>query len=173
MPSGSRPVTCMRRVRARCRPCPKSKMLRIEWTPSGWLEPARQTAAQASRLGDRKIHSLDRCNTGNEQRTRKANCTKGHPNRARSKNNPDGKRNDPKTDWPKYSKDRASEGKNYLGGLAAISDKVRNILGMAPGIRDKRVSAILASIVKSEGLSYWGLVKHFQKHPEDLKRCEL
>ena len=30
------------------------------------------------------------------------------------------------------------------------------------------------SIVKSEeGLSYWGLVKHFDKHPGDLERCEL
>ena len=24
-----------------------------------------------------------------------------------------------------------------------------------------------------EGLSYWGLVNHFDKHPGDLKRCEL
>ena len=32
----------------------------------------------------------------------------------------------------------------------------------------------MVSIVKSEeDLSYWGLVKRFQKHPEDLKRCEL
>lgn len=39
---------------------------------------------------------------------------------------------------------------------------------------DWRVSAILVSIVKSEeGVSYWGLVKHFDKHPGDLKWCEL
>ena len=104
----------------------------------------------------------------------KSTARKGNPNRARSKNNPNGKRNDPKTDWPEYNKGRASEGKNYLEGLVAIADKVRDILGIAPGIRDKRVSAILVSIVKSEeDLSYWGLVKHFQKHPEDLTRCGL
>ena len=29
-------------------------------------------------------------------------------------------------------------------------------------------------IVKSEeGVSYWGLVKHFDKHADDLKRCKL
>ena len=32
-----------------------------------------------------------------------------NPNRARSKNNPDGKWNDPKTDWSEYNKDRRSE----------------------------------------------------------------
>ena len=96
------------------------------------------------------------------------------PNRARSKNNPNGKRNDPKIDWPKYNKGRASEGANCLNGLANVADKVRDIMGIAPGIRDTRVSAILVAIVKSEeDLSYWDLVKHFQKHPEDLKRCEL
>ena len=31
----------------------------------------------------------------------------------------------------------------------------------------------MADLVKSEKLSYWGLVKHFDKHPEDLERCEL
>lgn len=30
------------------------------------------------------------------------------------------------------------------------------------------------SIVKSEeGVSYWGLVKHFDKHSGDLRQCEL
>ena len=46
---------------------------------------------------------------------RKGNC---NPNRARSKNNPDGQRNDPKIDWPKYNKGRAFEGESYLNGLA-------------------------------------------------------
>ena len=33
---------------------------------------------------------------------------------------------------------------------------------------------MLVALVKSEeGLSYWGLVKHFDKHPGDPKRCEL
>ena len=41
-----------------------------------------------------------------------------NPNRARSKNNPNGKRNDQKIDWPEYNKGRASEGANYLNGLA-------------------------------------------------------
>ena len=99
---------------------------------------------------------------------------KGNPNRARSKNNPNGKRNDPKINWPEYNKGRDSEGENYLKGLVKIADKAREMMGIEPGTRDKRVSAILVAIIKSEeDLSYWGLIKHFQKHPEDLRRCEL
>ena len=102
----------------------------------------------------------------------KSTTRKGNPNRARSKNNPNGKRNDPKTDW-RVQQGLRLRGKELLGGLVAIADKVRDILGIAPGIRDKRASAILVFIVKSEDLSYWGLVKHYQKHPGDPKRCKL
>ena len=104
----------------------------------------------------------------------KSSTRKGNPNRARSKNNLDGKRNDPNIDWSEYNKGRDSEGDNYVKGLGRIADKVHSIMGNAPGTRDKRVSAILVAIIKSEeDLSFWGLVKHFRKHPEDLKRCEL
>ena len=54
-----------------------------------------------------------------------------------------------------------------------MADKVRHIMGKPPGKRDWEVSAILVALVKSEKLSFWGLVKHFDKHPEDLERCEL
>ena len=55
-----------------------------------------------------------------------------------------------------------------------IADTAREILGVAPGARDGRVSAILASILKSEeNLSHWGLIRHFDRHPGDLELCEL
>ena len=104
----------------------------------------------------------------------KPSTRKGNPNRARSKNNPNSKRNDPEINWSEYNKGRDSKGENYLKVLVKIADKACEMIGIAPGIRDKRVSAILLAIIKSEeGLSYWGLIKNFQKHPEDLKRCEL
>ena len=57
--------------------------------------------------------------------------------------------------------------------MRKVADKVRHIMGKPPGKRDWEVSAILVALVKSEKLSFWGLVKHFDKHPEDLERCEL
>ena len=97
-----------------------------------------------------------------------------NPNRARSKNNPDGRRKDPKTDWPKYNKGRRAEGRLFVQWMRWLSDVAHDILGIAPGTRDRRVSAILVSILKSqEKLSYWGLIKHFDRHPDDLELCEL
>ncbi len=58
--------------------------------------------------------------------------------------------------------------------MRQIAEIAREILGMAPGTRDRRVSAMTVSIIKSEAkLSYWGLIKHFDLHPDDLERCEL
>ena len=58
--------------------------------------------------------------------------------------------------------------------MGKIADYIRKPLGIPKGKKDRRVSAVLVALVKSEeGLSYWGLVKHFDKHPGDLKRCEL
>ena len=58
--------------------------------------------------------------------------------------------------------------------MRRIADIAREILGIAPGTRDRRVSAILVSILKSEeNLSYWGLIKHFDRHPGDLELCEM
>ena len=97
-----------------------------------------------------------------------------NPNRARSKNNPGGRRRDPKTDWPKYNEGRRAEGKRYVRWMRRIADIAREILGIAPGTRDRRVSAMLVSIIKrEENLSYWGLIKHFDRHPSDLELCEL
>ena len=98
----------------------------------------------------------------------------GNPKRGRSKNNPKGKRNDPKTNWSKYNKKRESEGDNYDKWMRKIADKLRKLMGIRPGVRDRRVSAILLSITKSNNkLSYWDLVNHFKKYPSDLERCEL
>ena len=96
------------------------------------------------------------------------------PNHTRSKNNPGGRRNCPKTDWPKYNKGRRAEGQRYVRWMRRMADIAREILGIAPGTRDRRVSAILVSILKGEeNLYYWGLIKHFDRHPGDLELCEL
>ena len=58
--------------------------------------------------------------------------------------------------------------------MAKVASKIHEIMDIPQGKRDWRITAILVSIVKSEEkLSYWGLVKHFEKHPGDLQRCEL
>ena len=81
--------------------------------------------------------------------------------RPRSKNNPDGKRNDPQINWAQYNKSRQSEGQRYTEWMRKVADMAREILGIPQGKRDWQVSAILIAIVKSEEkLSYWGLVKH-------------
>lgn len=41
-----------------------------------------------------------------------------NPHRARSKNNPGGRRNDPKTDWSEYNKAGAPRAKGTSGGCA-------------------------------------------------------
>ena len=99
---------------------------------------------------------------------------KCNPNRPKSKNNPKGKRDEPKTDWKEYNGRRKAEGENYSTWMRILADGVREIMGITPGTRDARVSAILCSVVKSHGnLSYWGLYNHFAKHPEDADLCEL
>ena len=78
-----------------------------------------------------------------------------NPNRARSKNNPGGKGNDPPADWFRYSRDRRSEDKRFVQWLRRIAEIVREILGITPGTRDRRVSAMTVSILKGEeNLSY-------------------
>ena len=99
---------------------------------------------------------------------------KGNPKRPRSKNNPKGKRKDPPVDWPKYNKRRSMEGKNRKAWFCRLAGEARRQLGVPPGVRDVRVSAILCAIVKSENnYSYWGLYNHFEKHPDDIELCEL
>ena len=80
----------------------------------------------------------------------------------------------PHINWAEYNRGRRAEGQHYTEWMPKVADKAREILGTPQGVRDWQVSAILVSIIKSEeNLSYWGLVKHFAKHPEDLERCEL
>ena len=58
--------------------------------------------------------------------------------------------------------------------MAKVANKLHEILDIPQGEYDWRISAILVSIVKSEEkLTYWGLVKHFEKHLGDLERCKL
>ena len=106
------------------------------------------------------------------KRNRKSKISK--PNLPRSKNDPSGKRNDPDVDWPKYNDGRKSGGRNYVKWMPKLADRIREAPGIPEGERDRRVSAMRVSLVRSEeGLSYWGLVKHFAKRPGDLKRRGL
>jgi len=90
------------------------------------------------------------------------------PIRTRSENNPNRIRNDPQMDWTKYNKGRHSKGQRFVRRMCRIADITRDMLCTAPGTRDRRVSTILMSILKSEeDLSYWGLIKHFDRHPDD------
>ena len=99
---------------------------------------------------------------------------KRNPNRSKSKNNPVGKRNDFQINWAEYNRGRRAEGQRYTEWMRRVADKAREIMGIPQGRRDWRVSAILVSLVKSEeNPFYGGLVKHFDKHPEGLERCEL
>ena len=89
-------------------------------------------------------------------------------NRARSKNNPNRRRNDPQMVWTKYNKGRHSKGQRFVRRMCRIADITRDVLGTAPGTSVRRVSTILMSILKNkEGLSYWSLIKHFGRHPDD------
>ena len=63
---------------------------------------------------------------------------------------------------------------NRNDNMRRIADMARKELDIEDGVRDRRVSAILASIIKSENqLSYWGLVNHFAKYSSDVELCEL
>ena len=58
--------------------------------------------------------------------------------------------------------------------MRRIACIARKILGTAPDMRGRCVSAILVSVLKSEEkISYWGLIKHFNRHPDDLEWCGL
>ena len=48
-----------------------------------------------------------------------------NPNRSRSKNNPGGRRNDPKTDWSEYNKGRRAGGQRYVRWMRRIADIAR------------------------------------------------
>ena len=83
-----------------------------------------------------------------------------NPSRARSKNNLDGKRNGPKTNWSEYNKDCRSEEQRCVRWVCQTAGIAREILSIAPDARDRRVSAILVSIIKGkENLSYWAGVR--------------
>ena len=81
---------------------------------------------------------------------------------------------DPKIDWPAYDRRRKAEGADYDAKMKGPADNARAAMGMAPGARDWRVSAILLSKLKAEHeLSYWDLVAHLIKCPKDPERREL
>lgn len=67
------------------------------------------------------------------------NKTIPDPNRPRSKNNQDGKRNDPHIDWPIYNEGRRSEGQRYTKWMPMVADKARHIMCIPQGGRDRRV----------------------------------
>ena len=61
-----------------------------------------------------------------------------NPNRARSKNNPGGKRDGHKTDWFWYDEGRRLESQSYVRWMRRMADIAPEILGMAPWTRDRR-----------------------------------
>lgn len=83
---------------------------------------------------------------------------KRNPNRPKNKNGPDGGRNGPPTDRSAYSGGRRSEGRRFARWMRRTAGIAREILGTAPGTRGRRVSAIPASVPKSEeNPACWGL----------------
>ena len=77
-------------------------------------------------------------------------------NRPKSKNNPNEKQNDLKVGWKEYNMRRQAEGVNRNDNMRRIADVARKKLGIEDSVRDRRVSAILASIVKSENQLIYG-----------------
>ena len=58
--------------------------------------------------------------------------------------------------------------------MRQTTNATREIMSIASGMRDRHVSTILVSILKSnEWHSYWGLIKHFDRHPDGLKLYDL
>lgn len=66
-------------------------------------------------------------------------------------------------DWHWYNECRKAEGVRRNEWVSRIADKTRELLGLGEGVRDRLISAILATIVKLDNkISYWELVNHFQ-----------
>ena len=66
---------------------------------------------------------------------------KSNRNRPRSKNNPDGERNNPPIDWVEYNKGRRAEGRLYTEWMREVTNTVRDVMDKPPGKRDWKVSA--------------------------------
>ena len=73
--------------------------------------------------------------------SKNTNKTISNPKRPRSKNNPDGKRNDSHIDWPVYNEGRRSEGQRYAKWMLMVADKAREIMCIPQGECDWWVSA--------------------------------
>ncbi len=54
--------------------------------------------------------------------------------------------------------------------MGKIADRIRELLGVPKGEKDRRVSAVPTAVLKpEEGPFHWGLARHFTKHPGYLK----
>ena len=53
---------------------------------------------------------------------------KSNTDHPRSKNNPDGERNDPQIDWAGYNKGHRAEGRLYTEWMQEVAGKVREIM---------------------------------------------
>ena len=78
------------------------------------------------------------------------NKTTPNPDRPRSKNSPDGKGNGTRTGKTTCNEGRRPKGWHYTKWFPKAAYRARNIMYMPQGEYGRRVSAILASIVKSE-----------------------
>ena len=65
---------------------------------------------------------------------------------------PTGRGTTPKTDRSEHNKDRRLEGRRLVRWMRRIAAIAREILGVAPGTRDRRASAIPVSIRKARSV---------------------
>lgn len=98
----------------------------------------------------------------------------GNPNRPRSRNNPNGVRQDPPFDYKKYEQNRKAEPDKYANYMKTITRKVRRLLDVPDGKFNIYICAILALIIKiRRKLDYRGLSCYFKENSEELRRCEM
>ena len=70
----------------------------------------------------------------------------------------------------------ARRAQGFVRWMRRIAEIAREIPGIAPGARDRRASVMAAPIIiikDEENLPRWGVIKYFDRHPDDLDLCEL
>ena len=95
-------------------------------------------------------------------------------NRPKSKNNPNGKPNEPKVDWKDYDRRCKAEGTDRKARMRKLEDVTYEVLGVEKDVPDRRVGVVMAAYIRTENnLTYRGLVNHFVRYPSDLELCGL
>ena len=71
-------------------------------------------------------------------------------NRSKSKNNPNGRRNEPKVDWKDYDRRCKAEGTDRKAKVRKLEGVVREVLGVEKDAPDRRVGAMMTEFTKTE-----------------------